>query len=56
MRRLMLDWDVILVILAVGLLTGLITFMAEYPHPVQACHALAVHAPHLPVRWVCAHP
>lgn len=57
LERWLHDWDVLLVILAVGLLTGLAVFMAADTHP-DACRQ-AVNHMHVPIRsftWVCSHP
>jgi hypothetical protein len=57
LRRWLHYWDALIVIMAVGVLTGLITFMATSPSPA-ACHAAASRM-HVPVRsltWVCSHP
>lgn len=50
------DWSVLLLIFAVGLLTGLIVFMAADQHP-DACRSAIMHVPgraHL--TWVCSRP
>jgi hypothetical protein len=50
------DWDTFLLIMAVGILAGLITFMANDHNPAQ-CHTAISHLPgraHL--IWVCSRP
>ena len=55
MRRLFRDWDVLLVVFAAGLLTGLIVFMATDVH-VQACHRVLSHSFTTRFTWVCSKP
>lgn len=47
------DWDVFLAIMATGLLTGLIVFMATDSHPA-GCHRVLAGRPVL--AWICSHP
>lgn len=55
-RRFLDAWDVLIVIMAAGLLTGAITFMATDTHPDQ-CRAAVSHLPGRPhFEWVCQHP
>lgn len=57
MRRLLEAWDVFLVIMAAGLLTGLVTFMATDGNPPACRHAVShMHVPLRSFTWVCAHP
>lgn len=54
-------WDVFLLIMFIGLLTGLITFMVTDTHPAACRHTISHTAGrmHIPVRsatWVCQHP
>jgi hypothetical protein len=56
-RRWLREWDTFLLIMAAGVLTGLITFMAFDPSPA-GCQAAITHM-YVPVRsftWVCQHP
>ena len=55
MIRFLRDWDVFLVILATGLLAGLVTFMAADTHPA-ACRHATVHGAVRSFTWICAHP
>lgn len=52
-RRWLDDWDVFLMIMLTGLLTGLITFMASDAHP-GGCHRALAGRPAL--AWVCERP
>jgi hypothetical protein len=55
-KRRLREWDVFLLIMAAGVLTGLITFMAFDGHP-GACRQAMGHAPgRAHMAWVCDHP
>lgn len=62
LERWLHEWDALLIILAVGLLTGLITFMATDTHPaaclrmVNTTVAGKFHVPARSLTWVCGHP
>jgi len=62
LERWMHEWDVFALIMAVGLLTGLLTFMAFDVHP-GTCRHVVTHAlgkMHAPAKahltWVCDRP
>jgi hypothetical protein len=56
LERWLHEWDVFLLILAVGLLTGLITYMAFDTHPAS-CHLALSHLPgRAHFTWVCSRP
>lgn len=56
LRRWLREWDALLVIFAVGLLTGVITFMVTGTHPAR-CHAAVSHLPgKAHFTWVCSRP
>jgi hypothetical protein len=56
LERWLHEWDTFLLIMAVGILTGLITFMAFSPHPA-ACRQALAHAPgKAHITWACEHP
>jgi hypothetical protein len=51
------DWDVFLAIMAAGLLTGLIVFMAFDGHPGACRHLVTAHTPgRVHLTWVCSRP
>lgn len=57
LSRWLRDWDVFLVIMAAGVLTGLITWMVLDPAPAACQHAIThMHVPMSSFTWVCAHP
>jgi hypothetical protein len=56
LERWLHEWDTFILIMAVGVLTGLIVFMAFNPSPAS-CQRMVVHsAGRTPLSWVCEHP
>jgi hypothetical protein len=56
MERFFNDWDVFILIMAVGVLTGLIFMMSFNPGP-ESCHHVLVHAiGRGPATWMCGPP
>jgi hypothetical protein len=56
LERWLHEWDVFILIMAVGVLTGLITFMAFNPHPASCQQMMAHSAGRTHFAWVCDHP
>lgn len=56
LERWLHEWDVFILIMTVGILTGLITFMAFNPSPGSCRQALAHTPGKAHITWACERP